>query len=156
MAVAVEVAGSDHLPVRSGLATTALSATLAPFISQIATAPFVFCNRMSEWPSSLKSPVPMACQFGPGLATTALLVTLVPLVSQMAMAPLVFCNRTSGSLSSLKSPVPTSSNSAPDWRQAARCWSAWPRSHPDRRLPADVLVTGWRGILAAEDGVGGQ
>ena len=43
---------------------------LLPSISQIAAWPLVLCHRMSEWPSPLKSPVPIAFQLGPGLATS--------------------------------------------------------------------------------------
>ena len=44
---------------------------MVPFISQIAAWPLVFCHRMSEWPSPLKSPVPIAFQLGPGLGPPA-------------------------------------------------------------------------------------
>ena len=68
MAVAIEVAGSDRLPARPRIgAHRPPPITLVPFISQIAAWPFAFCHRMSEWPSPLKSPVPIAFQLGPGL-----------------------------------------------------------------------------------------
>ena len=71
MAVVVEVACSDRFPTRPRIgAHTAPLITLVPFISQIAAWPSVFCHRMSECPSSLKSPVPIACQLGPGSAPT--------------------------------------------------------------------------------------
>src|ERR1700722_20993231 len=45
---------------------------VVPFISQTEAWPvFVFCHRMSELPSSLKSPVPASIQLGPGLGLTA-------------------------------------------------------------------------------------
>ena len=62
-----------------------MSVTFVPFISQIATWPLVFCHRMSEWPSSLKSPVPTIFQLGPGLGPTAAMwVTFDPFISQIA------------------------------------------------------------------------
>ena len=73
MAVAVEVAGSDRVPSSAPDwgSTVPPPIKLFPFISQIATWPLlVFCHRMSEWPSPLKSPVPIACQAGPGLGLT--------------------------------------------------------------------------------------
>ena len=70
--------------------------TLVPFISQIAAWPLAFCHRMSEKPSPLKSPVPIAVQLGPGLALTgAPPITLVPFISQIAAWPLLFCHRMS-------------------------------------------------------------
>ena len=36
-----------------------------PSISQIAGVPSLFCHRMSDLPSPLKSPVPLTCQLVP-------------------------------------------------------------------------------------------
>src|ERR1700729_4215262 len=64
---------------------------------------------MSEKPSPLKSPVPIARQAGPGLRLTAPPpIRVVPSISQTETWPvLVFCQRMSASPSLLKSPVPT-------------------------------------------------
>ena len=73
MAVAVVVAGSDRFPARSrigGDQSPPPGIWLVPFISQIAAWPLVFWNRMSEKPSLLKSPVPIAFQLGPGSAAS--------------------------------------------------------------------------------------
>ncbi len=49
IAVTVEIAAADQRASSCpGLPMTALAITLDPFISQIATAPLVFCHRMSE------------------------------------------------------------------------------------------------------------
>ena len=79
---------SERVPSGPGIGAedAAVGLMVVPVISQIATRPSAFCNRMSEWPSPLKSPVPMAFQLAPGLATTALVVTLVPSISQTATA----------------------------------------------------------------------
>ena len=71
-AVLVEIAGPDRLPAGPGLGLTGPPPIkLFPFISQIETWPVLaFCHRMSDWPSSLKSPVPTAFQAGPGLGLT--------------------------------------------------------------------------------------
>src|SRR5579863_396716 len=62
---------------------------------------------MSEWPSSLKSPVPTAFQADPGLAlTTPPPTRLLPFISQIAACPDVFCQRMSERPLSKKSPVP--------------------------------------------------
>ena len=43
---------------------------LFPSISQTETwPPLIFCIKISDFPSLLKSPVPIGCQLGPGLAT---------------------------------------------------------------------------------------
>src|SRR6185437_2524617 len=69
---------------------------------------------MSEWPSSLKSPVPTAFQEGPGLALTVPPPTmLVPFISQIATDPLVFCQRISDRPLSKKSPVPIAFQAGP-------------------------------------------
>ena len=45
---------------------------------------------MSEWPSPLKSPVPIACQLGPGLGLTGPPpVRVFPFISQIETWPLV-------------------------------------------------------------------
>jgi hypothetical protein len=82
---------------------------VVPFISQIAACPLVvFWKRMSEKPSPLKSPVPIAFQFAPGLRLRVVwAIGVVPFISQIATCPFVFCNRMSESPSPLKSPVPT-------------------------------------------------
>src|SRR5947209_1972012 len=66
----------------------------------------MFCHRMSENPSPLKSPVPTAYQLTPGLPRLPPPIRLVPFISQMATSPVAFCHRTSARLSPLKSPVP--------------------------------------------------
>src|ERR1700722_323734 len=69
---------------------------------------------MSEWPSSLKSPVPIAFQLGPGLAVTGPPpMSLFPSTSQIAACPSAFCNRIS-EVSPLKNaPAPLSNQAAP-------------------------------------------
>jgi hypothetical protein len=83
---------------------------MVPTVSQTETWPvLVFCHRMSESPSPLKSPVPIAFQLGPGLGLTAPTpVRVVPFISQIEALPmLVFCHRMS-EVSPLKNaPVPT-------------------------------------------------
>jgi hypothetical protein len=70
---------------------------------------FVFCHRMSDFPSLLKSPVLTAFQLGPGLGLTGPPpMRLVPSISQIEAWPvLAFCHRISESPSPLKSLVPT-------------------------------------------------
>ena len=92
MAVVIEVARSDRLPTRPGIGVTAPPPIkVVPFISQIAACPSVFCHRMSEWPSPLKSPDPIAFQPAPGVGVTAPPpIKVVPFISQIAACPLVF------------------------------------------------------------------
>src|ERR1700688_4353531 len=70
---------------------------------------------MSEKPSWLKSPVPIACQAVPGLGVTGPPpMRLFPFISQTETWPLfVFCHRMSEKPSLLKSPVPTAFQSVP-------------------------------------------
>ena len=71
LAVAVEIADAGDLPaVRDRRTDDGARRYRGPFISQIATLPLVFCHRMSDLPSPLKSPVPAKCQLGPGSAPT--------------------------------------------------------------------------------------
>jgi hypothetical protein len=65
------------------------------FISQIEAWPvFVFCHRMSEEPSLLKSPVPTARKLGPGLGVTGPPpIKQLPFICQNAACPLEFCHR---------------------------------------------------------------
>src|SRR3984957_13233880 len=84
---------------------------LFPFISQIETWPLlVFCHRMSsEKPSSVKSPVPIACQLGPGLGLTGPPpIQLLLFMFQIEAWPLALSRRLSSWPSWLKSPVPIS------------------------------------------------
>src|SRR6185295_19888069 len=69
---------------------------------------------MSDLPSPLKSPVPLAWVFAPGLsATLAPETRLVPLTDHSAMVPSRFCHRMSDLPSPLKSPEPISCQSVP-------------------------------------------
>src|SRR5918997_683125 len=77
---------------------------LVPSICQIVVWPLVFCHRMSDLPSPLKSPVSIACQLG-STSKIGPPVTLVLSISQIVVWPLVFCHRMSDLPSPLKSPV---------------------------------------------------
>src|ERR1700734_67629 len=73
------------------LATGPPPILVVPSISQIETWPLtVFCHRMSEFPSWLKSPVPTAFQLGPRLATGPPPLLVVPSISQIEACPFVF------------------------------------------------------------------
>ena len=90
LAVAVEVAGIDHVPVGARVGTDGRAGdTLVPFISQIAAWPLSFCQRMSSLPSPLKSPAPSTCQLGPGIGArpTGAGHRSVPFISQIAAWP---------------------------------------------------------------------
>ena len=76
---------------------------VVPFISQIAAAPSLFCQRMSVLPSLLKSAAAITCHDGPGFASVTVLVALVPFISQICGRPL-FWRMMSALLSLLKSP----------------------------------------------------
>ncbi len=98
-AVAVEIAGPDGMKTRPGIGLTGPPPIrVFPLISQIEAWPVLaFRHRMSDWPSSLKSPVPIAFQAGPGLGLTGPPPTRVlPSMSQIVACPLVFCRRTWG------------------------------------------------------------
>jgi hypothetical protein len=87
-----------------------------PCISQIEACPvLLFCHRMSEEPSPLKSPVPTARKLSPGLGLTGPPpIKVFPLISQIEACPvLVFCHRISEEPSLLKSPVPTARKLGP-------------------------------------------
>ena len=73
MAVVVEVAGSDRFPTRPRIGANQFRRRFRWSRSFPRSRPgrLVFCHRMSEWPSSLKSPVPIAFQLGPGLGPTS-------------------------------------------------------------------------------------
>ena len=76
MAVAVEVTRSDRFPTWPGSGAHQLIADLCwpvqfPRSRRFLWPVFVFCHKMSEWPSSLKSPVPTTFQSGPGAAPTS-------------------------------------------------------------------------------------
>ena len=91
MAVAIEIAGSDRFPARPGIGADGPAADRCWSRSSPRSRPArcAFCHRMSEWPSSLKSPVPTAFQLGPGLGPTVPPPTmLVPFISQIAAWPL--------------------------------------------------------------------
>src|SRR6267154_1424106 len=69
---------------------------------------------MSDLPSPLKSPLPMACHVGPGLnATLAPEARLVPFMNHSAMVPSSCCQRMSDLPSPLKSPEPISCQAEP-------------------------------------------
>src|ERR1700733_5683495 len=103
------------------LATGPPPILVVPSISQIETWPLtVFCQRMSEFPSWLKSPVPTAFQLGPRLATGPPPILVVPSISQIETWPLtVFCHRMSDFPSWLKSPVPTAFQLGPGLTEPA-------------------------------------
>src|SRR5438309_9652241 len=60
---------------------------------------------MSDMPSLLKSPVPMACQNLPGLGRTAEATIELPFISQICGLPSSFWNRMSALPTALKSPA---------------------------------------------------
>ena len=68
--VVIEVAGSDRSPGWPGIGGHRPAADRGARRSSSRPRPgrLVFCHRMSEFPSPLKSPVPTALQPGPGLA----------------------------------------------------------------------------------------
>src|ERR1700675_3500526 len=111
---------------------------------------------MSDKPSLLKSPVPIAFQAGPGLGLTAPPpINVFPFISQIEAWPvLVFCHRMSELPSPLKSPVPTARQLGPGFGLTAppptRALSfmpqieAWPLVFCHRML----LVTGGGGSLS--------
>src|SRR6267378_2774221 len=88
----------------------AACATCVPFMNQIATSPFVSCQRISLLPSPLKSPVPTIFHtLGGAFPTPADWVTWAPFISQIATSPVVvFCQRMSPVPSPLKSWVSVS------------------------------------------------
>ena len=77
--------------------TTPPPIKLFPLIFQIEAWPvMVFCQRMSELPSRLKSPVPISVQPRPGLGVTGPPPTrLLPAISQIEAWPFVFCHKMS-------------------------------------------------------------
>src|SRR5258708_30746530 len=76
-------------------------------MSHSEAVPSLFCQRMSDLPSPLKSPAPMTCHDGPGLRPTLAPERMFrPFISQTAAVPSVFWNRMSDLPSPLKSPVP--------------------------------------------------
>src|ERR1700749_1379579 len=81
---------------------------VVPFISKIATAPDVFCHKMSALPSPLKSPVPLIDHWPGMLATNELFWFNMgaPFISQMGTLPEVSRHRQCPMPSPLKSPVP--------------------------------------------------
>src|SRR2546430_3769343 len=82
--------------------------TIEPFINQIRRWPVaVFCQRMSGFPSPLKSPVLAICQAVAMTPRLADPVRVAPFINQIRRWPVtVFCQRMSGLPSPLKSPVP--------------------------------------------------
>src|SRR5207244_5917030 len=71
--------------------------TLVPFINQITVSPLsasdtllmlLYCHRMSDLPSPLKSPVVTTCQLGFPVPMLPEDVTLVPFISQITVSPL--------------------------------------------------------------------
>jgi len=81
---------------------------LRPSINQIAGVPSLFCHRMSDLLSPLKSLLPSICQLGPGLngPTAPTDTALVPFINQIAGVPSSFCHRMSDLLSPLRSAEP--------------------------------------------------
>src|SRR5205085_5817102 len=80
---------------------------------QMTAWPLLFCHRMSDRLSWLKSPTEMMCQLGPGLPRLAALTRAVPFNSQITPSPVSFCHRRSGLPSPLKSPVALTCQSGP-------------------------------------------
>jgi hypothetical protein len=72
-------------------------------MSQMARAPELFCQRMSIWPSPLKSPEPTMLQEVATDGRKMLLPKVVPFMSQRAREPEAFCQTTSALPSPLKS-----------------------------------------------------
>src|SRR6266545_334982 len=98
---------SQSAPGLPGPTAPSTDTRLVPFINQIAGVPSVFCHRMSDLLSPLKSPAPSTCQLGPGVNPTFPAdTTSVPFINQIAGVPSVFCHRMSDLPSPLKSPVP--------------------------------------------------
>src|SRR5205807_2196144 len=85
------------------LPTSALDATVVPFISQIATLPELSRQRMSPLPSPLKSPVPTILHEAGTIPTKQLDWTVRPFISQLARLPEESRQRMSLLLSLLKS-----------------------------------------------------
>ena len=88
-----------------------MAATVAPFMNQIRRWPvLVFCQRMSGFPSPLKSPVPAICQSVetmPRFAVPLWVAPFAPVINQTFRWPVtVFCQTRSGFPSPLKSPTP--------------------------------------------------
>ena len=143
-AVAIVVARPDHFPTRPRIGADRAAADPGWFRSFPRSQPgrLVFCHRMSEWPSSLKSPVPTTFQLGPGLAPTVRRRRsgLVPSISQIAAWPSVFCNRMSELPSPLKSPVPTTFQLGPGLAPTGPPPTiGGPVHFPDRDLAVRVL-----------------
>ena len=109
--VAIKVASSDRFPIRPRIRVQETTAhqPVPVRLPDRDRAMLVFWQRMSEWPSSLKSPVPIIFHAGPGLGVTdAATDQLAPFISQTAAWPLlVFCQRMSENPPPLKSPTPT-------------------------------------------------
>jgi hypothetical protein len=91
-----------HSPIASQLAPGLPGLPVSHHLSLVhlpnldfAVGVLLFCHRMSEWPSPLKSPVPTACQPGPGLPGRPLATTVVSFISQITTWPSVFCHRMS-------------------------------------------------------------
>ena len=153
MAVAVEVAGSQW-PSSS---LSGSGGTSGPPITHRGSsprsrlAPLVFRHRMSEWPSSLKSPVPTAVQARLGIGAderrrrSRRRNRSSP---RSRPAHLAFCHRMSDWPSSLKSPVPTTRQAEPGVRADSRRRRsrAWSRSSPARPPPGR-----WRSATGCRD-----
>ena len=98
---------ADRVPAAPGLPGLPVAITLARSSPRSRPAPLVFCHRMSDLPSPLKSPVPMTCQLGAGVADDSARDDGECRSSARSRpAPLVFCHRMSALPSPLKSPVP--------------------------------------------------
>src|SRR2546423_946323 len=90
-----------------GVAMIVSVAGVVPFINQLAASPFagseasaasLYCHRISDLPSPLKSPVAMACQLGGGLAMIVSSVGAVPFISQIAASPFAGSEASAASL----------------------------------------------------------
>src|SRR5262245_52296421 len=79
---------------------------VVPFINHIATLPAPSCHTMSEWPSTLKSPVPTMVQEVGTLPKKSADRIVVSFMNQTAKLPLLSLQRISDLLSPVKSPVP--------------------------------------------------
>ena len=107
LAVAVVIAGFPLIcqEVSALAAIVPPPITLVPFSCQVATEPLSFCQRMSDLPSPLKSPVPLMSQVPSRVRqTTPPPITLVPFSSQIAGVPSVVLPEVSDLPSPLKSP----------------------------------------------------
>jgi hypothetical protein len=83
-AIAVEISGADRMPAWPRIAGAAASDHRGAAHLPVTTSPLLFCHRMSDRPSPLKSPVPIAWHLGPGLPASPLAITVVASVIEKA------------------------------------------------------------------------